>query len=168
MRFYFTKNRLIGSKAIMWGLGEDCSHMAIGFEDRGIVIESRLDHGVGEDSEDAFRARNTIVHQLTLKSSHLPFENELRQSLNKGLGKRYDGGAMVFWTLAALGKKLLGRPLPHKNPWGKRGEHYCVEIIRGSEAILDAHLGTDFGKRDVEMISPFQAYKILAASPKLW
>lgn len=167
MKFFFTKNGLPGSVAIRWGLGEDCSHMAIGFFD--CVFESRMEEGARGSSYADFLRRNTIVHQLSTKNEDREWEMAVYNSVLKNCdGKRYDKGAIAFWAVAALGKKLFGLPQPEKNPWGKRGEHYCVEIIRGSEGLLDKKLGTDFGKRDVEMISPYQAFQILRKSPALW
>jgi hypothetical protein len=167
MRFYFTKNGLPGSKAIMWGLGEDCSHLAIGFDD--FVIESRMGEGCGEAPKWEFLKRNKVVHTLTLKDPDPNWEASLLKSVRMNTkGKKYDKGAIAFWAAAALGKKLFGMAQPHKNPWGKKGEHYCVEILRGSEKILDGHLGTDLGKLDLEMLSPYQAYLVLKKSPLLW
>ena len=97
------------------------------------------------------------------------FEKALYESIRQTTdGKKYDRGAIGFWAVAAIGKKLFGLPQPEKNPWGKRGEHYCVEVLRGSEKILDKYLGTSFAGRDLEMISPYQAYLILRESKRLW
>lgn len=168
MIFLFTKNNLIGSKAIRWGLGNDCSHFAIMFESPEAVYESRLESGCGRDTVAAFLKRNRVVHSLELTKTDSVFEKNLRDSLEKNsMNCRYDSGAILFWAIAALGKRLFGLPLPQKNPWGKGGEHYCVEIIRGSEHILDDYLGTDFSSVDIEMTSPHMAYLKLRNSKKL-
>jgi hypothetical protein len=141
--------------------------MALGFFNG--VFESRMEEGARGSSLKDFLSRNTVVHTLTLKDPDPEWEMALYNSVIKNCdGKRYDKGAITFWAVAALGKKLFGLPQPEKNPWGKKGEHYCVEVIRGSEALLDKKLGTDFGTRDVEMISPYQAYLLLKKSPRLF
>jgi len=168
MKFLWTKNNLIGSKAIRWGLGEDCSHFAIMFESPEAVFESRLESGCGRDTVSAFLKRNTVVHALEPVTKSVLFERDLFRSLEKNaLNCRYDSNAIFFWAVAAFGKRLFGMPLPQKNPWGSRGEHYCVEIIRGSESLIDNQFGTEFGLVDVEMTSPHMAYKMLSASKKL-
>jgi len=166
VKFLWTKNNLIGSKAIRWGLGEDCSHFAIMFEAPEAVFESRLESGCGRDTLSAFLKRNTVVHCVVLKEKDPIFSGALLESLSKNaLNCRYDKGAILFWAVAALGKRMFGMPLPQKNPWGKNGEHYCVEIVRGSEGILDQKLCTQFSKYDIEMVSPHMAYEEIANSP---
>lgn len=172
MRFYFTKSNLAGSKFIRWGLGEDCSHFAMGFDLPGFsqpqVVESRLDKGVFAHNLTGLLELNTIVHELRLREPDPSFEEKLFQSMMKhAVGRKYDAKAFYFWIAAGFVKRAFGSKLPHKNPWGTKRDHLCVEIIRGSELVLEEGLGMSLKGIDFEMTSPYGLLQILASSPRL-
>lgn len=172
MRFLFTKSNLLGSKTIRWGLGQDCSHVAFevtpsGFADP-VVIESRLDRGVFAHDLPGLLKVNEIVHSLRLVAPNPAFEDALFESLIKNaVGRKYDRKAFFFWIGAAIAKRALGRSMPTKNPWGTRRDHLCVEVIRGSERIIEDGLGISLSGIDFEMTSPLDLMHILARSPRL-
>lgn len=172
MRFLFTKSNLWGSRLIRWGLGEDVSHVAVQLDlpnfGTPIVVESRLDQGVIASPLAAFLERNQIVHELVLDVPNAAFEELLYLSLQKNaVGRRYDQKGFAFWIAAVLAKKALGRKVPSTNPWGTRKDHLCVEIVRGSERVLEDGLGISLGEIDFEMTSPRGLMWILAKSPRL-
>jgi hypothetical protein len=165
MEFLFVKSGKVGSQLIRWGLGEDCSHFAVRFDlmPKPVLIEARGDTGRVQGTTDLapFYRDQTIVHRLMLAHADMNFEKALYRTMYPRVGECYDYKAMAFWTVAVAARRLFGLPAPTENKWGSRTDHYCVEVLQGSEPVLKQYLGVDLMKIDLEMTSPFGLYRLL-------
>jgi len=171
MIFIWTKNNLIGSKLIRWGLDEPCSHFAICFfEERGDsapVVESRLGHGAQPSWFGDFCDRNEIVHALQGPSISGREESSRFHSVSSQLqGRSYDKYGILYWVYAVSMRKFFGKKLPGKNQWGRNELVYCVEVLETMPIYLK-ELGVDLADFDLEMTSPEMMYNMLIESQQL-
>ena len=166
MIYYFTKNKLVGSKLIQWGLDDDCSHFAIGFwnHEWSLIVESTLHGGFNLCWKSDFLKRNTVVHALRLARDG-KFEGEqYRAVCSKLHGKSYDYKGVLFWSAVALGHKL-GMVTKDEidgfnNRWADRNSVYCVEVLGAQRELLNS-LGFPVGLLDYQQMRPHKAYKLL-------
>ena len=164
MIFFWTKSDKIGSRLIRWGLGEDCSHFAIGFfEDSGDprVLESRAETGVKDSKLSDFLADGKeIVHAeqfFDLGDNEKVIYDAMRSELE---GARYDKIAVCYWLCVGLRLRLFGAKIPLRNAWGRDELVYCVEIAQVIPGIL-YEIGIDVSTFDLEMTSPHGFYDMV-------
>lgn len=171
MRFLFSTSKKPVSKLIRWGLGTDCSHFALAFDEgpsgKGIVFHSRL-QGVGIDWFSLWSKENKIIHALEFKEKLEPEIEEMiyLSIVERYIGKPYDQGAFAYWSLMVLKKKLVGGGLPSRNLWGSKGSFLCTAL---AEALREAPINCPelVGVKDLEILSPCSLFKILSTSPSL-
>jgi len=167
MKLIFATSDLAGSKLIRWTLGEDCSHMAVCFDDRangsGIVFES-IAGGAKLLWFGEFKKHRRVIHALSFKDT-LTLEEE--EAIYQGMlarysGQSYDWAAMAFWVWHGLILwRIFGKSLPKKNAWAKSGYNLCTGLAAGVPWV-DA-----WAKKysiDLEMVGPQQLYRALLAS----
>lgn len=143
MRILATKNNLIGSKIIMWAIG-NASHFAIEFD----YLVAHSNHtGVNFRWRDNFRAENTVVKEVELKMS-LDAEEACFQAVGKLEGTAYDMGAFWYYAMRVLAFKLLKLPMPAVNPWNDPSKLLCVELAK----VLPAKLTTGL---DLSIVEPY-------------
>lgn len=170
IHFLFTKNSLVGSKIIRWGLRENSSHFAIGFDlgssNRGIIFHSNF-HGLKIDWANDFLKKNDIIHQLEpVLDLKLEAEERLYQAVVKNYGKAYDYKGFFFFILAAAWGKITRRELPRRNPWGDNRAFLCTEVAEEMRAeLLDIFQVTLPHTRGA--LSPGRLYETLKTSPFL-
>jgi len=168
MIFFWTKSSKIGSRLIRWGLGEDCSHFAIGFfEDSNDprVLESRLENGVRDVSFSEFISDGKkIIHAIQWPEIGVEENRVYTYIKNEIEGRPYDAPAVIFWALAGIKRKLFGGGFPIKNDWGRDELFYCVEIVSAMPRDLLEDFGLEFLKDDIEMMSPHQVFDELRFS----
>lgn len=164
MRFYFTKNNLIGSKAIRWGLDEDCSHFAFGSDNPYTILESRLETGFGKSNYESFHNRNSVVHCLEVHATPDQGRALYDRIVSNCAGKAYDQNGVLWWTWVAFTRKVFGRPKPTVNQWQDKHKFYCVEILIGVEDLLKEMLGVDV---ILSMMTPHDLFLKLKESPNV-
>jgi hypothetical protein len=132
IHFLFTKNSLIGSKLIRWGLGERSSHFAIGFDlssgNRGVIFHSNF-HGLGIAWAKDFLAKNEVVYELEpVLGLKLESEERLYQAIVKNYGKPYDYKGFLFFAFSAIWNKITGKKISKTNPWADSKALLCTEV----------------------------------------
>jgi len=170
VHFLFTKSGKIGSKLIRWGLHEDSSHFAIGFDigpdNRGVIFHSHF-HGLRIDWAADFLSKNEVVYNLTpVFSLKLEAEERLYQSVVKNYGSRYDFKGFIFFTLAAIGQRFFGRKVRKTNPWGDRKDLLCTEVAEQMRHELQDIFGVTVPETN-GVLSPDRLYFLLKASQLL-
>lgn len=151
MKVLFTKNpSLIGSRAIMWGLDEPCSHVAMVFF-QSIVFHSTL-AGIHLEPLVTFLEKNEIVYEIDIEVKHGK-ERELFDKVSKErFGGSYDMSAFLYFGWRVFLKKFFNKPLPLSNKFNSRRDEFCVEFAA-------TVLGMD--EIDTSMMSPYQLYLFL-------
>ena len=162
---FVTSNKPI-SRLIRWGLGSDCSHFVVCFDEQangsGIVFHSVMS-GATIEWFGYFKTHYTIVHALSFKSSmSLQDEESIYQGmLSQYSGQGYDQKAFWFWTIRAALKKFFGIPLPSKNSWGKSGYNLCTGLAGGIKWIK---IWAQDNGVDLEMIEPHMLHEKLVST----
>ena len=139
IHFLFTKNSLLGSKIIRWGLGEKSSHFAVGFDigedNRGVIFHSHF-HGLRIEWASEFLRKNDVIYRLEpVFPLQLQAEERLYQAVVKNYGKPYDYKGFFFFVLAAVWLKITKRKeLPRTNPWGDNKAFLCTEVAEQMRA----------------------------------
>ena len=166
MIFYWTKNELIGSRLIQWGLDSDCSHFAIcfGSGDNSIVVESRLNTGVRPIFKSTFLKKNIIVHTLNLKIPTADEKGLMERVIKNVAGRDYDWKGILFWGIRVLLNKLFFMPLPETNMWADKQEIYCTEVLSALRPYLEEKMSIDMKVLDSQLVSPHGAYELLSGS----
>ena len=170
IHFLFTKSTKIGSKLIRWGLNEDSSHFAIGFDlgvgDRGVIFHSNF-HGLAIAWAKDFREHNEIVYELSpVLPLKLEAEERLYQAVVKNYGSPYDFKGFTFFVLAAIRQKMFGKRIPKLNPWGDYKSFLCTEVAEAMAPEIDEifKVRVEFSRG---VISPDKLYYTLRTSPLL-
>lgn len=166
MRLLFVTSNLLGARFIRWGLGTDCSHFAVCFDEdslgRGIVFHS---YGVGAQLEwlGHFQKKNITVHSLEFVAKLTLQEEEgiYKSLLSEYYGEGYDYKALLYWTWRGILNKFFKVPLPPKNRWAVDGYQLCTGLAKGVQVI--AELAKTSGM-DLEMVKPHDLYHLLLDS----
>lgn len=170
MIFLWANSGKIGSKLIRWGLGTDCSHFAVVFDEKpqglGVVFHSQLFGGVQIEWWNHFRKTHKICHALRVNSSlFLVEEEEVYQTVvSRFYGQEYDHKAFIFWAYALMLYKMFGVKVPSINAWQESGRDLCTEIGKGFAEIPWLQIPQI---QDYAMISPHNMYHIFKQSPVL-
>jgi hypothetical protein len=167
MKFLWTTSDKVGARLIRWGLGSDCSHFAICFDEDigGIVFHS---HGKGPQLEwlGEFLKKNHVVHALTFKTPLALMDEEdiYRKLVASYSSNRYDYPALLWWAWRGFLNKLFGIPITKENHWQQRGMSLCTNLAGAVRWI--SKLVEEQG-RSLEMVSPHELYAIASNSDYL-
>lgn len=170
IHFLFTKNSKFGSKLIRWGLNEDSSHFAVGFDigpdNRGVVFHSHF-HGLGITWASDFLRKNEVVYTLTpVFQLKLDAEERLYQAVVRNYGVGYDFKGFIYFVFAGIGHRLFGRKIGKTNRWGDKRDLLCTEVAENMRIEID-----DIFKIMLPLtrgaMSPDKLYFALKASPLL-
>jgi hypothetical protein len=157
MRLIWTKNSTAMSKLIRWALDEPCSHFAVVFDDRFAVHSNLLGMQLNWYKSFLAMGHTEVVYEIDPKISP-EAEAKVFTTVMDGFDRSgYDFGAFAFFCYAALRKKLLGTPIPTRNPWGRPKSFLCTEAY---ELLGDVGLPS-FGDVKLDMTSPEQLYRII-------
>jgi hypothetical protein len=156
MKIVFTKNNMPLSWLIRCVTREDCSHMAIVFDDL-FVVQSNL-FGVGmETSKQFFKVQKTVhTYELPLLLSK---EDDVWKDLIKLVGgAQYDFKAVILDGVAVTLKRFFGIELNPKR-WHADNKYLCYELA----FVIQEKLGIDLGLKKLErkVITPLIVYKML-------
>lgn len=171
MMFLWSTSELAVSKAIRLGLGEDCSHFSIVFDEHedgyGLMLHSSL-MGVELLWFNKFRESHKIIHALRPRPDFALNQEEsvFRAIVTKFYGKSYDYKALAYWAWRGFLKRCFGKPIPSVNRWGDRDQFLCTGIAKA----LESSTLKDLGLADIpdfEMISPHALYEIMRKSTAL-
>jgi hypothetical protein len=111
--------------------------------------------------------RNEVVHALQAPVENIKEEAGLLHSTSARLqGLKYDRNGVLYWTYAALARKIAGKQMPLKNDWGRAELVYCVEVLQAMPEYL-MRIGADLEAVCGDMVSPERAYQILAQCSRL-
>ena len=129
MRLLWTKNRLCGSKLIMWGTEGDCSHFAVEFDDC-VVLQSNIAQGVNLTSKNEFLKHNEIVHEIRFNTSLENEEKVWKPLVNRLAGNiEYDKRAMAYWAWCVIKHRIFGTQIPIINKCGDPRKFMCIELV---------------------------------------
>lgn len=131
-----------GSKAIRWGLGQAASHLAVYFENQG-VLHSTL-KGFGEMPAVDFDAHYRVVDSLAFAATAAESLEIMRRMQSRLNGAQYDRPAFVFFIWRAIMRKVAGVPFPGRNYWEQKGEVLCVEVLAAFCDAYNAVKGTTY------------------------
>lgn len=174
MIFCFTTSTKPVSRMITMGLGEDCSHFALVFDETpegyGLVLHSSLG-GVQLAWWGDFRDSHKIVHALAPKEdlSLLQQETFFRAIITRFHGQAYDYPAFAFFAWRAFLYRCFGVPFPARNHWGSDQGLLCTGVGAAlRDPVFDVLKLSDLRTiPDLEMVSPHRLYAILKKSPRL-
>lgn len=155
MKLLFVKSNKWGSRFIRWGLGSDCSHFAVSFDD--MIVFHSVSGGAELEWLGLFKRNYTIVHALKFKAP-MPLQDE--ESIYQGMlaeysGEGYDFKALLFWLWRGTLLKFFGVPLPPKNQWSVSGYNLCTGLAGGVKWISSWAAENNI---DLEMVSPHDLY----------
>lgn len=156
MKLIWTKSNLPLSRFIRWGLKEPCSHVVIVFDNK-IVFHSNL-LGAHIEWFDTFKKHVEIVHQIEYV---LPLEEEelvYQGVIDANDQQPYDFKAFGYFIWSAFRYRILGKPFPSKNPWGRDSANLCTGLV--SKIPVEAIPGLEKVK-DGDMTSPEKLYELL-------
>ena len=163
MILLWTTSKKIGARIIRWGLGSDCSHFAVMFDEdlgeRAIVFHS-TSRGVGIDWLGSFLKENTIVHSLgpriplTLQGEEAIY----RKILASNIGVKYDYKALLYWVVWGLMAKMFGTGMPSRNRWQSKKDFLCTEVA----PTIIAGMGLEVPHFDFAMVAPHDLYEYLS------
>jgi hypothetical protein len=159
MKILFVKSNKFGSRLIRWGLGEDCSHVAVWFESLKKALHS-YGAGITELSEEDFFKINTIVHQIPVS---IPSEEIFYYAFKAATAKiPYDYSALCYFAYRGCLKKFFNVPFPKENALDKRSKFLCTEAIYAFLDIysLETH-HTILVNSVLSITSPYQLYLYL-------
>jgi hypothetical protein len=125
--------------------------------DDALVIHSKLVSGVGLEWFDTWKKHNEIVWQYGLALPLLKEEEIYHSILSSSDEKDYDYLAFLYWPLAVLKARLLGRAMPKVNHWGSGKGVLCT----GLYASLPQWLVGGLTERELEMTSPDKLGEII-------
>jgi len=166
MKLLFTKSNGIGSRLIRWTLREDCSHLAICFDEwasgSGIVFES-TSRGTSLSWFIEWRKHQTVIHALEFSPNlTLQEEEELYLDLLKTYsGIKYDWGTLTFWAWRGFLWRFFGVKLPKKDQWAVDGYNLSTGLAKGVGWIKK---WAEENHIDLELIGPQELYERLKAS----
>lgn len=166
MKLLFVTSNLPGALFIRWGLGTDCSHFAVCFDEEaegsGIVFHSILG-GATLEWFGEFKKNHTIMHALEFKTPlTLQDEEDIYQSMLANYsGQGYDVRAFLFWVWRGVLNKFFNVPIPNKNAWAVDGYNLCTAMSQGIKWIKQY---AEEKKIDLEMISPHALHQVLLDS----
>lgn len=158
MKALFVASSHIGSRIIRWGLGEDCSHFAVCFDEDehggGIIFHS---YGKGPQlcwMRD-FLEKYTVVHALVpLVAPTLENEEAIYKGMISAHSKdKYDYFALAWWSWRAALKKFMGVAIPPRNEWQRGNMSLCTALASGWPQVADYAKSHSI---DLEMITPHE------------
>jgi len=129
----WTKSDKIGSKAIMWSTGTDCSHFAFVLDSR-LVFQSTFTKGVHLSWLHNFLHINTVVHRIDLNIDAAA-EERIYLKLIDAEDRPYDFMALLYLGWRYLLHKIILEPLPDKNRLAVNRADMCIELAKALEAI---------------------------------
>jgi len=153
LKLIFTKGTSPLSWLIRHGLKEPVSHFAIVFDDK-FVIHSNL-YGVGLKWFSTFTKHAEVVYEIEYKVMNQVEENIYSDIMNNCDASPYDWTAFIYFLYRALLFRVLGKPIPKTNPWGRNNAFLCTELA--------SQLPTYICPRgdDLAITSPYSLYKSL-------
>lgn len=158
MIFLFTRKNTIFSKLIRLFTGEEISHFVLYFDDIDIVFHS-FRKGVEIDWYKRFSKNYEIVYRLEAKS--VDDKKVYKQIIDKYLGRPYDIGALVFWTVIILAKRMFGYAY-NTNLWGSKKALLCTELVR---AVKELDVINDIvWPEKLDMLTPKELFILLKES----
>ena len=132
IKYLFSRNKLIGSRAISWGtkhlenVEDTPSHVAVLLNSKW-VVESTLETGVRVISYAKWKIKNREVEAIECLQSWTMAEiKELFRPL-KGLKYDYLGVLYFGWKIAL--NKLLRIKIPVENKFSHDNKYFCCEVI---------------------------------------
>lgn len=161
MKIIFSKNNLILSKLIRWGLKEDCSHVGIVF-DSGLIFHSNLLGAHLQWFED-FKRHNEIVHELEYKIDEFSEEVLFNDIVAKYDGKTYDFSSFLYFIYRGALWKFFNKPFPSINPYNKKNQFLCTEMV----LLLQDSVLPELKGADLSLTSPYKLYEMLNKNKEL-
>lgn len=166
MIYYFTSNKLVGSRLIKWGLDDDCSHFAVGFwnHDYALIVESTMGSGFRLSWLSDFKKRNKIVHALRYEVDNAFDGDHYKKICGHLHGSKYDYKGVLWWFVIGLLYKLKiitkEKLDTIKNQWADRNSVYCVEVLKAQKEFLESK-GFDMSGLNIQNLRPHKAYELL-------
>ena len=172
MKLLWVSADKFGSRMIRWGLGSDCSHFAVCFDEqdsltygvpRGIAFHS---YGMGTQSlmlRD-FLKFYTVIHALEPIAS-VDEEAVYQAVINEEDERPYDYAALLWFSWRGLLAKIGFQPieLGELNQWQSEYARLCTGI---APTVLKA-LGIALPKGvDPELIPPHDLFRLLTGTGK--
>lgn len=133
LEYLFSKNNLIGSKAISWGTAhlnetqyKTPSHVAVLINDF-LVIESTMGSGVSLIPYENWKKKHEVVCKVPCPANR-KWDDVIKGTF-KLWGKKYDFKGVLFYTYHVLKNKFFKSKIPNKNQWESDSKFFCVELI---------------------------------------
>jgi len=159
VKLIWSRSNTILSFLIRHGMGTDCSHFALVFDDF-LVIHSDL-RGVHLTSYERFLAsKNTrVMHEIRMDLSG-EVEEDLYRSMIALDGKPYDFGAGLYWMWRCFLYRFFSRRFPQRNPLAGDG-FLCTEMVM---ALPRWVLGlSDEEKGRIAIMTPHEVWEMVRA-----
>lgn len=151
MKIIFTRNGLLFSRFLRWGLKEPVSHMAIVFDEK-IVFHSNF-KGVHIQWFETFKRSNEIVYEINIEMDLQQEEALYQKIITVNDGKSYDYMGLLYLIYRGIGHRFFNQPMPTNNKWASNNNYFCIELLSLFEQItIDTNL---------EVSSPYSVYKLL-------
>lgn len=148
IHYLFSKNKLIGSKAIIWGTKhlepnahDTPSHVAILVNEKW-VFESTLETGVRRISYKDWLEKNTEVAKYKCQTKRNL--TEVLDYFRAIKNKKYDYLGVIYFGWRVGLNKFFKIKIPKENKWDKENAYFCCEV-------MGEMLGLDY-----QMTSPVQ------------
>lgn len=149
IKYLFTNNKKIGSRAISWGskyewqnINSTPSHSGLLFFN-SIVLHSNF-NGVHIEPLYFFRKKNTLVCSIKRNKkqrSECECHGLFERYVKKAWGQKYDYTAIFYFTWRIFLKKLFNKPMPLVNKWESPNKWFCDELFE-IELGIDASMRT--------------------------
>jgi hypothetical protein len=158
LKILWVKSNLIGSRLIRWGLGIDCSHVALWFEDVRLIYHS-YGKGMHEVDPTEFFKINTTVHSIDLTCDEFAIYSEFSAAV---VDIEYDYSALAYLAWRGSLKKFLGVPFPQKNLLQHDSKYLCTEALYAFFEIYAKHTGeVILLQSQLAINSPCEVYRYL-------
>lgn len=155
MKIVFTKNEMILSKLIRWGLKEPVSH--IGFVYGDIIFHINLLGGHIEYFP-TFEKHNEIVKTIDTKMPVHIAKVIFWEIVKAYDGIAYDFSGLFYFLWRGFLWRFFGLDFPAKNALENPGAALCVKAIN---ILPKEYFNIDPEVQDVEMMSPYKVSLLL-------
>lgn len=118
MQILFTTSNYPTSYLIRKITGDDCSHVALFFEEDQCVVHCNF-LGMQRESKESFIKHNQIIHTI-----HTTYNKTSIEVYEQYKGVKYDYAALLY-----LGLRYLCRLLPKANLWQSSNLFLCTEFV---------------------------------------
>lgn len=138
----FTTSEKPMAKLIRWATGEDCSHVAILWDET--VVHSNW-KGVHSEHTSEFLKENRVVHTIPVSEDSQEDVDRFLRVLSQPNRSPYDFGALLFCGIMLFSRKALGlTKWPKQNLWQSSGMYLCTEFVTEylygeSDALITPH-----------------------------